>query len=515
MSTANDQLNHLRLTPLTPDSGHKTIGAFIMCRPIRHIAIIAALLGALFTYPALAKPSDDKAATELTGQALWDLTEGKLFNGQIHQIYIKMNQAVWNQLHDDEKNNKCVKGKNVKWGRVRYFVLDELVMKDVAMRVRGNTSRCIPRLQFSVAFDKVSKVYTKQGGEGWREVKYDAATKAAIKDRKVYGLNELSLRRSFNDSSAINDSGNGFLAREFVASWAVTQAEGLVRTTLRGAPVYRSVYTTVEFQLCANDKDTQCNNRFRRAYLIAEPIDKGFFGMRYDDTKPTFFSMSHGCALKGDRGLTPACLEPEYIKGKKYDDQDAGQKASLAALLTGPQGLKTLIEAASSATALGAVLDLDNIMNYAVSATTVGHWDSAYGNFNNDVLYWHEPSGKWKLITWDLDNTFDYDSPGGPGHNYTYTDVAKAPRLLFDKFFAMPELDTRFRTHLGHYLAALYGTGGAEPINDKIREARDNYLGKLNAQLDPAERQDLQRTQEMFDYAKERRETLVRQIEGR
>ena len=479
------------------------------------VLIAAALVVTLIPNPAQAKSSDDKTTPEFTGQALWDLTEGKLFNGQIHQIYVKMNQAVWNQLHDDEKNNSCVKGENVKWGHVRYFVLDELVLKDVAMRVRGNTSRCIPRLQFSVAFDKASKVYTKQGGEGWREAQYDTATQSTIKDRKVYGLTELSLRRSFNDSSAENDSGNGMLAREFVAGWAAAQAEGVTPTTLRGAPVYRSVYATVEFQLCANDKDLQCNNRFRRAYLIAEPIDKGFFRMRYDDSKPTFFSMSHGCALKGERGLTPTCLEPEYIKGKKYDDQDADQKAQLAALLTGPQGLKTQIDAAATPAAVGAVLDLDSVMNYAVVATTVGHWDSAYGNFNNDVLYWHEPSGKWKLITWDMDNTFDYDGPGGPSRSFTYTDVAKAPRLLFDKLFGMPELDTRFRSHLGQYLAKLYGVGGVGSLNDKIREARDSYVGKVNAQLVPAERQAPQLAREMFGYAKERHETLTRQIERR
>jgi hypothetical protein len=184
-------------------------------------------------------------------------------------------------------------------------------------------------------------------------------------------------------------------------------------------------------------------------------------------------------------------------------------------LLTGSQGLKTQINAASTPAAVGAVLDLDSVMNYAVVATTVGHWDSAYGNFNNDVLYWHEPSGKWKLITWDMDNTFDYDGPGGPSHSYTYTDVAKAPRLLFDKLFGMPELDMRFRSHLGQYLAKLYGVGGVGPLNDKIREARDNYIAKLNAQLVPAERQAPQLAREMFDYAKERNETLTRQIEHR
>ena len=110
MYKADDQLNQSSLTPLI------------------RVLIAAALVVTLIPNPAQAKSSDDKTTPELTGQALWDLTEGKLFNGQIHQIYIKMNQAVWNQLHDDEKNNSCVKGENVKWGHVRYFVLAKLTL---------------------------------------------------------------------------------------------------------------------------------------------------------------------------------------------------------------------------------------------------------------------------------------------------------------------------------------------------------------------------------------------------
>jgi spore coat protein CotH len=483
-----------------------------MSRPIRLLQFLAAIVLAAFLCgnPALGDP----AAPELNGQELWDLTQGKLFNGNIHKVLIEMNQSVWNQLHDDEKNNHCIKQDNIKWAHLRSFVLDDVAMKDVAMRVRGNTSRCIPRLQFSVAFDKASKVFTKQGNEDWQEVKYDDATQAAIKARTLYGLTELTLRRSFNDSSAENDSGNGMLAREYVATWAAAQTEAVSKTTVRGPPVYRAAYAIVEFHFCANDADQSCTNRFSRAYLIAEAIDKGFFKMRYDDGKPTYFSMSHGCALKGEMGTVSACLEPEYVKGKKYDDQDAEQQAQLSELLTGSQGLKTRIDAASSAAALGEVLDLDSVMNYAAAATTIGHWDSAYGNFNNDVLYLDRASGKWKLLIWDVDNTFDFDSRGGPDHKYSYADVADAPRLLFDKLFATPELDARFRQRLGGYLSSLYGAHGVGPLNAKIVEARDQYLRKLNNQLVPGEQQNLQRAQEMFDYARVRFTSLRKQLQA-
>ena len=162
------------------------------------------------------------------------------------------------------------------------------------------------------------------------KVKYSEPVGEAIETRTLHGLEELSLRRSFNDSSSENDSGNGMLAREFVTTWAAAKTEDVARTTLRGPPVYRTAYTLVEFQFCTDDADNVCNSRFSRAYLIAEPIDKGFFKMRYDDEKPTVFSMAHGCALKIEKaseGFTYPCLEPEYLDGKKINKDEYPEAA--------------------------------------------------------------------------------------------------------------------------------------------------------------------------------------------
>jgi hypothetical protein len=115
-------------------------------------------------------------------------------------------------------------------------------------------------------------------------VRCDEATKQAIKDRTLFGVEEVSLRRSFNDSIAENDSGNGMLAGESVTTWVAAEAQQVARTTVRGALVYRTVYALGELRLCANDADDACNNRFRRIYLVAEAIDKDFFRMRYETT---------------------------------------------------------------------------------------------------------------------------------------------------------------------------------------------------------------------------------------
>jgi len=453
---------------------------------------------------------------KISGKDLWDLTESRLFNGQVHKISLRMNQAVWNRLHEDEKTNGCRNLGTAKWAHVRDFTFNDTAMKDVAIKVRGNSSRCIPRLQFTLSFDKTKGVYTRQGVEDWVEVKYSEPIGEAIQDRTLHGLEELNLRRSYNDSSSENDSGNGMLAREFVATWAAAKTEDVAKTTVRGPPVYRTVYALVEFQFCIDDADNVCNNRFDRAYLVAEPLDKGFFKMRYDDEKPTVFSMAHGCALKVERGsggLTYPCLEPEYLDGKKLNKEGAAAQLKALDYITGTEGLKARIDAAGTAPDLGKVLDLDSIMNYAAFATTVGHWDSAYGNFNSDVLYFHAPSGKWKLIAWDVDHTFDYGSSrGGPAHSYSYAEVANAPRILFDKLFSISALDAQFRKRLGDYLTTLYGPNASDsPLKNKIMDVRDRYIIKTNEELPSGEHQNTQRANAMLDYAKQRLRVLRNQ----
>lgn len=465
-----------------------------------------------------AKPAAQAAMEEdrpgISGKELWALTETKLFNGQVHRISLRMNQAVWDRLQEDEKSQGCSDTGSPKWAHVRDFTFNDIGMKDVAIKVLGEGSRCVPRVPFALSFGRMEGVYTRQGEENWVEAEYGEPARAAIRDRVLHGLESLNLHRSYNDSSAENDGGKGMLAREFVATWAAAKAEDTARTTLRGAPVYRTAYALVEFQLCAGNADDSCDNRFIRAYLIAEPIDKGFFRMRYDDEKPTFFSMANGCALRTDRGIQgfiSPCLQPEYLEGKKVDRENGALQLKALGHLTGPGGLRSRIAAAESAPELGKVIDLDAFMNYAAFATTTGYWDSAYGNFNNDILYFHAQSGKWKIIVGNADNTFG-DGNGGrgnPANSYSYAEAAGTPRMLFDKLFGISALDAQFRKHLGNYLSRLYAPDGS--IKGTITDTRDRYIMKLNDELPSGERQDTQRAQGMLDYARQRVRVLRNQ----
>jgi spore coat protein CotH len=458
--------------------------------------------------------------TRLNGSTLWSQSEQEVFKEPyIHQIFIKLNAAAWAKLHDDEKAHGCKKSDDVRWVHVRHLAFDGKNFPDSAIKVKGNTSRCVPRLQFSVQLNRTKNLYTTQGDGKWWEKKFGSEETERIKAQNIGGVSEFSIRRSFNDSSSRGmsaDSGQGMLMRETVATWAMAQTEQVSKTTVRGAPVYRTGYTMVEFQLCDNDNDNACNTRFRRAYVLAEAINKSYFAMRYDDPKPTAISLSLGCGLKTNSAAAHAfrdeCEDPLFVDGKKYEDIPE-MKAKLVDMLDGPNGLISRVKNAKTAAEVREVVDLDSFLNYIAGASLTGHWDSALGNWNNDVVYFHSPSKKWKMITWDMDNTFDFDGPGKPSREYAYR-KSDGHRAVLDPLLAIPEVDALLRKRISDLLTRLYSSKSTGALHDRLYFVQKNYIEKLNNDygLHPDERQNTSLSREMFDYTEARFENLKKQL---
>jgi spore coat protein CotH len=453
-------------------------------------------------------------------EKMWAETEQNVFNEPfIHQIYIKLNAGAWAKLHDDEKANNCKYNDNIKLVHVRHFSFDDQKFSDVAIKVKGNTSRCIPRPQFSVSLNKTEEVYTTENDKKWWKKEYSSADVARIKAQNLFGMTEFGLRRSFNDSSSggkNKDSGQGLLMREPVGTWVMAQTEKLAKTTLRGAPVYRTAYAVVEFQLCANDDDNQCSTRFRRIYHVAENINKAFFAMRYGDRKPTAFGLDKGCGLKLDSSsqhqFSEVCDDPMFLEGQKYDSSPE-MKSKMSALISGPNGLVASLQGAKTVADVEKILDLDSFLNYAAGATVIGHWDSALGNWNNDVIYFHAPTKKWKIITWDLDNTFDYNSPGGPKRSFSYK-KSGSQRALFDTIFSIPEVETMLKNRISKLLSDLYTSGGSGALHDRMYFVQKKYIEKMNNdfKLHPDEKQNTSLSKEIFDYKRDRYNSLKEQL---
>ena len=416
-------------------------------------------------------------ADKLSGNELWDLSQQNVFSPKVHNIEIKMNHASYASLYNDEKANGCRGDYDGKTAHIRSFRFDDVEMNNVGIKVRGNTSVCSPRLQFTLKFDKDDEVFKKNSNsDQWRELTYPDDVKSVIKMQSLYGLTEISLRRSQNDSSAQGDDNTGTLLREFVSSWSIAQAEKITPTTVRGAPVYRVGYAKVVWRLCNDDADKDCKKTYTQIYNIAENIGKSFFKMRWDDNKPTVYQHNKGCGFKAGVPFSAACYEPTYIEGKKFDETNVALADKARDLIDGPTGLMTQLKSATNGNDYSKIVDVDAAINYIASTSMVGHWDSALGNFNNDFVYFHKASGKWKFVTWDLDNTFGKKR----GVSFHLREVAGADRPLFEPLFQDVTLNTELKSRFAKYLDSLLSSEKAGPMFDKIQEARDCYLGELN-----------------------------------
>jgi len=139
-----------------------------------------------------------------------------------------------------------------------------------------------------------------------------------------------------------------------------------------------------------------------------------------------------------------------------------------------------------------------------------GHWDSALGNFNNDVLYFEKSANRWKIITWDMDNTFDYEL-GSPQKRYNYDGGGK--RAVFDKIFSIAEVDRLFKERVSDYLNLVYRDRDDGELHKRLSEVKRTVEG-MNGSLDAAEKQNTALSQEMQDYMTERY-LLLRGVVGR
>jgi spore coat protein CotH len=79
-------------------------------------------------------------------------------------------------------------------------------------------------------------------------------------------------------------------------------------------------------------------------------------------------------------------------------NKELGDKSGLTAWFGG-------LAAGTTPAQLAAWVDVDNVLNYYAGSVLTGHWDSFTYGQNNDHLY-HHSDGKFRIITWDVDNTF-------------------------------------------------------------------------------------------------------------
>jgi hypothetical protein len=198
--------------------------------------------------------------------------------------------------------------------------------------------------------------------------------------------------------------------------------------------------------------------------------------MRFDDESPTVFQHNKACGFMPGQPFTVRCYEPEFLSGKKFDEESAEQIEEARNMIEGPSGLMSILSSGLTEDEYKNMFDIDSVSNYLMGASQVGHWDSAIGNYNNDLVYFNSKTKKWSFVTWDLDNTFGRHAQS----DYLLRDLERQEKPLFEPFFKSTALMGKLRSDFKTYLSNLNIDDNGGPLNDKLIEARDCYMGELN-----------------------------------
>jgi hypothetical protein len=95
--------------------------------------------------------------------------------------------------------------------------------------------------------------------------------------------------------------------------------------------------------------------------------------------------------------------------------------------------------------ALGALVNLDQFIDFWALETLLGHWDGYAGNSNNYFAYHDPQSGQFHFIPWGTDQTFVGDNPND---NLPYEISVYAAGSISNRLYAIPEQRARFRERL-------------------------------------------------------------------
>ena len=161
------------------------------------------------------------------------------------------------------------------------------------------------------------------------------------------------------------------------------------------------------------------NNSYWGLYLVVEQIDKTFLDSHLKEKSGNLYKSS------GDLGVSPCFLTGHEDGFELKTNKDLNDKSGLSAMFSG-------LSAATTADNCSQYFNLTNVISYYAAAALCGHWDSFTHGQNNDYLYQHS-DGKFRIITWDVDNTF--------GSEWIGTITASNPTILNTSIYQMRDND--------------------------------------------------------------------------
>jgi hypothetical protein len=312
---------------------------------------------------------------------------------RLNQVYITMSDDDLKTLYKDEQADNYFK---VDFAYLNGTKSD--TVKQVAIRLRGNTSRASAKKSFRISFNEYSQGANYQG------------------------VKKLNFNGSHNDPTMIRE-------KLFYHCWSKfglpERRTSFVKFYINGK--YYGVYTQLE----EIDKDW-CERAFGNnggnLYKCRYPADLAYLG----EDQNKYKAIAHSPTERA-YSLTTNELANDY--------------SDLVALC---KQLNQPVDAAFEI-AIEKVLDVNFFLKALALEVMAGHWDDYAYNKNNYYLYKNNKTGKFEFVSYDADNTFGVDWVGqdwGKRNINAWQADGKEKRNLVTKLLSINKFSLRYNSYV-------------------------------------------------------------------
>lgn len=281
---------------------------------------------------------------------------------------------------------------------------------NVGFRLRGNTSRIVPKKSFKIKFNHFGS-------------------------SKFYGLSDLNLNGEHNDPSVIRAK----------LTWDILRMAGLEGSRSNHVRLY-------------------INGIYRGLYINVEHTDNDYLRIRNKDTKGQLIKCNYGVDLVYRGNQISAYNQNVYEAANNKSDPDYSRLPEFLKVLNNPSDPEFQCK-------LDAIFDVDDYLKRMAIEILTGHWDNPVFNKNNAYLYFNPSKDKWELLSYDVDNTYGIDWFGidwSVRYLYSWAHPTD-PRPVYKNLLSVPAWRTRFSYYIKKYVEEIFNPPTLFPHIDRIR----------------------------------------------
>jgi spore coat protein CotH len=420
-------------------------------RDIPRSRVVAALapVSAVLLLVGCSTASGEGAGSQATVAVPDDVASSALFDaGVVHEISVEFDTEAYDAMIDaftETGDKEWIEGT---------VTIDGTTIEDVGLRLKGNSSL----------------MGLRSGGDGRGGGMGGASASEPESLPWLVRLDKFVDGQSYEGYSS-------FVVRSNSSETSLNEAVALELVGLAGDATQLAVAT--RFQVNGQDAVLR---------LVIENPDDAWEERNFDGDGVLYKAESSGdYSYRGD---DPAAYDEVFDQETDTDDEDLSPLIDFLEFINDSDD-------ATFAAELDQWLDVDAFARYLAEQELVANFDDIDGPGNNSYLHYDETSGRFTVVTWDLNLAFGGFGGGGrgpagapegmelpegmevpegmePPEGMELPEGGQAPggfsgrsNILVERFLADETFAARYATALDELRADLYGSGAAQEVLDR------------------------------------------------